>query len=402
MAKLFGFLAVTICIVSCCWIPDASAATRSARPGSRNIGKLLATLPDPAAMNGDGFGSEVAISGNTAVVGSPTGRSGGGTAHIYVRSSSGWDSSPLVTLYNPTGRKYFGFSVAVSADYVMVGNPFAGPASGAKPGTGAVYIFQKGPHLWKPEAVKILTEPGAPSNAEFGDKIAMFDGTALVSGTEGNDNAVYVYKLGPEGWSSEPIATFVDPAPMFNDGFGYSLSISSDWAAVGASGANSYAGAVYIYGKKGNRWAVKPEEQLNDPAANNDDYFGDSVSLNHRTLLIGARGKNSLSGGEAYIYEMGPSGWPATPSVSILDPVSGSNFFGSSVGLSGGAAVVGASGTGADTGAAYIYALEPSGWSTSPAASLPISGTFAGTVAASGKVGIIGSPGTGNTYVYRL
>jgi len=393
MLKTIGFLAIVTGLAIPVSLPGVLTEAHLAEPAK--VGNLLATLADPAGMAGDGFGSQVAISGNTAIVGAPTGTRGG-AAYVYVKASSGWGSSPSVTLDNPTGQRYFGFSVATSGDFTLVSDPFANS------GSGAVFVYEKGPYLWKTGVIKTLTEPGNPAGAQFGDRIAMFGGTALISGTQGSTNAVYVYQLSSEGWSNEPVATFVDPAPTFNDGFGYSLSLSPDWAVVGASGTNSYEGSVYIYTKRSNRWQVKPEIQLNDPAANKDDYFGDSVSLSERTLLVGARGKNPVSGGEAYIYTMGPSGWPLLPSVSLVDPVSGSNFFGSSVGLSDGVAVVGASGTGANTGAAYIYMQGPTGWPTAPSASLPVSGTFAGTIGASEKSAVIGSPGSGKTYIFRL
>ena len=88
--------------------------------------------------------------------------------------------------------------------------------------------------------------------------------------------------------------------------------------------------------------------------------------------------------------------------MSIQDPVSGSNFFGYTVALSGGAALVGAPGTNADAGAVYIYLKGTSGWSTAPDVSLAISGTFAGTTAASYKTAIVGSLGAGKAYVYRI
>ncbi len=63
------------------------------------VGKLLATLDDPQALNGSSFGGAVDISGSTAIVGTPTGRRAG-AAYLYVRTPAGWPTKPTATLEN--------------------------------------------------------------------------------------------------------------------------------------------------------------------------------------------------------------------------------------------------------------------------------------------------------------
>lgn len=96
------------------------------------------TLMDPAATSGDDFGDSVAVSGRTAVVGAPgLDNNSAGLVYIYVKGSSGWPTTPTVTLTDPVGGfpgpTGFGVSVAVSGDTTIVGQ--YGPS-----GTSAAYF----------------------------------------------------------------------------------------------------------------------------------------------------------------------------------------------------------------------------------------------------------------------
>ncbi len=360
-----------------------------------SVGKLLATLDDPAASNGDSFGGAVDITGNTAIVGAPT-RRPAGAAYLYVRTTAGWPTTPTAILDNPTGDPYFGLAVAVSGDWALVGDPYADS------GAGAVYVYQKGPTVWKTGVIETLEAPKGLGGGQFGSRIAMSFDAALISSLGGPADAAFIFDRSASSWSREPVATFRDPAHQVNDAFGDSLSLAPNFAVVGAPGNDSYRGSAYVYSNNSSGWSAAPEVTLDDPAYSPDDYFGDSVSVSEKTLLVGARGKNPQSGGEAYIYESAAEGWTTTPTATIEDPVSGSNFFGYAVALSGGAALVGAPGTNDDSGAVYVYLKGASGWSTVPDVTLAISGTFAGTTAASDDIAIIGSLGAGKAFVYRI
>ena len=152
------------------WAVEAS--TTSYGP----VGKSLATIDDPSGLTGDNFGGAVDISRNTAIIGSTT-RHAGGAAYLYVKTPEGWPTTPTATLNNPTGDPYFGTAVAVSGDgdWAFVGDPYANS------GAGAVYVYQKGPTVWKTGVLETLSAPGGIGAGQFGSKIAMSYRTALVS-----------------------------------------------------------------------------------------------------------------------------------------------------------------------------------------------------------------------------
>ncbi len=95
------------------------------------------------------------------------------------------------------------------------------------------------------------------------------------------------------------------------DEFGYSVSISGDYAIVGAdeyfkSGAT---GSAYIFKRDGTTWIQQAKASASDAAA--DDYFGDSVSISGDYAIVGARGDddNGDGSGSAYIFKRDGETW---------------------------------------------------------------------------------------------
>ena len=79
-------------------------------------GALLRTLNNPTPAGFEYFGCSVAISGNTIVVGA------WGAERAYVFDAT--TGALLHTLNSPTPAGSFGFSVAISGNMVVVGSPF--------------------------------------------------------------------------------------------------------------------------------------------------------------------------------------------------------------------------------------------------------------------------------------
>ena len=150
-----------------------------------------ATLADPAAIASDGFGGSVAISGTTAIVGRPGSSGGAGSAYIYEKGASGWPATPTATLADPgtTTNNYFGSSVAVSGTTAVVGAPGEGL-------TGAAYIYVKGASGWPATPTATLADPARTANNRFGLSVAVSASAAVVGapGNRSSQGAAYVYK----------------------------------------------------------------------------------------------------------------------------------------------------------------------------------------------------------------
>ena len=96
------------------------------------------------------------------------------------------------------------------------------------------------------------------------------------------------------------------------------------------------------------------------------DWFGSSVAVSGDTTVVGARGDDDsgFNSGSAYVYRYDGSAWVEEAKLLASDGAAG-DFFGYSVAVSGDTAVVGAwydDDSGSDSGSAYVIPLpEPSG-----------------------------------------
>jgi hypothetical protein len=389
---VFGAVAVAGFVFAGAVLPAASSsAALSKAVQNTRAGKLVATLHDPApsTSSDDEYGSSMAVSGKTLVVGADGANAFLGLAHIYVKSASGWPKLPTTTLHDPaqTFHDLFGESVAVARKTVVV----SAPGEGTSP--GVVYIYVKDAAGWPTTPTVTL-----PNRAI---SVAVSGTTIVVGGPYG----AYIYAKGATGWPTTPTATLPDPAAT---PFGSSVAVSGRTVVIGAQNS------AYIYVKGSAGWATTPTATLPDPAAPPGDQFGGAVAVSGTTAIISAPGYNS-SAGAAYVYTKCAKGWPTTPTATLQDPerIARDNF-GNSVALSGKAIIVGAYGTDPG-GAAYIYAKGVTGWPTTPTVTLlaaaymapgtPAGGSFGFAAAVSKRTAIISAqgynPGLGAAYIYK-
>jgi hypothetical protein len=379
----------------------ASGQAPSKQAPGVKIGKLLATLADPGATADDGFG-EVALAGNTAVVGADGVDSSAGAAYIYEKGTSGWPTRPTVTLDDPGGTadSYFGDAVAISGSTVAV----------SATGTSTVYLYDKGTSGWPTRPSVTLDNPSVDTDY-FGAALAISGSTLIVGDDEPETTAtleVYLY-VKTTSWPTEPTTTLDDPAAEFDDGFGYSVAVSGTTAFVGSPSVGG-EGVTYVYVKGGSGWSKTPAVTLDDPAAAASDEFGYSVVISGTTALVGDPSTGSDIGA-VYVYTRGASSWPATPTATLGGPTSDpDDFFGSAVGLAGSLAVIGGFSYKTDMGSAFIYKKGASSWPTTPTATLvnPAAATkdyYGESVALAGSTALVGAAGTdssaGAAYLYK-
>ena len=84
------------------------------------------------------------------------------------------------------------------------------------------------------------------------------------------------------------------------DLFGESVSISGDYAIVGAKGDDG-TGSAYVFKRTGTSWAQEAKLLASDGAAG--DLFGWSVSISGDYAVVGAFGDddNGTNSGSAYV-----------------------------------------------------------------------------------------------------
>ena len=276
-------------------------------------GSLLHTLDNPNAYgtsDNDRFGYSVAISSNYAIAGAygEDYASGTSSGKAYIFDVS--DGSLLYTLDNPTPSSddEFGRTVSISDTHAIVGAYGDGSTN-----SGKAYIFD----LSDGSLAYTLNNPTAYDTSSgdwFGWSVAISSNYAIVGAYQEDDaggfssGKAYIFDV-----SDGSLVYTLDNPNAYStsnaDNFGYSVSISDTQAIVGAyyeddaDGTNS--GKAYIFDLSDGSLAYT----LDNPNAygtSDDDRFGQSVAISSKYAIAGAFLEDdvNLSGpGKAYIFQ---------------------------------------------------------------------------------------------------
>ena len=330
----------------------------------------------------DRFGHSVALTDNYVIVGAPWEGDGGGTtsgkAYIYNTVTR----ALLHTLNNPnaygtSGNDQFGLSVAISDTYAIVGAWAEDDAGGTLSGKAYIYNTVTGVKL------HTLDNPnpyGTSQNDFFGFVLAISDTYAIV-GARGEDDAggtnsgkAYIYNNA----TGALLHTLDNPNAydtILNDSFGRSVAITDTYAIVGASGEDDAGGTgsgkAYIFNSVTGA-LVHTLDNPNAYGTSADDQFGWSVSITDTYAIVGARQEDDAGGttsGKAYIYNNATGALLHTLDNPNAYGTSVDDNFGWSVSITDTYAIVGAysedDAGGTDSGKAYIFNLNDiSGWDT--------------------------------------
>ena len=359
----------------------------------------------------DRFGEAVAVWGDTVVIGAPyedsdengvndatppryqSSHPQAGAVFVFRRGSDGsWTQEAHLKASDASPNDHFGYSVAIHEDTVVAGSDLS----------ECVYVFTRSGTTWTQQA--ILQAPFSESGDQFGYSVDVHGDTTAV-GTPGDDSgyandeedigepesgAIHVFTLGGTTWTRQ--AYLKSDTPYSWDLFGYDVAIHGDTIVGGAHGWSGWTGYVEIHTRSGTTWSR--QTHISPSHLDAEDSFGESVDVWGDTVIIGAPGDDSYSltsstvstdndpvtinWGAAYVYKRTGTTWAhqafLKPSTYPIDGV----WFGSSVSISGDAAVVGAPGdwsegtgvgAGKDalsaqySGAAYVFTRSGTDWS---------------------------------------
>ncbi|GIW39447.1 MAG: hypothetical protein KatS3mg076_0024 [Candidatus Binatia bacterium] len=347
-----------------------------------------AKLTSSDGITSDEFGTSVAVSGDTVVVGAPlhdvSGNSAQGAAYVFVRSGSSWsDMTEVAKLLASDGGAvdFFGTSVAIEGDTIVVGAPLHDV--GADTDRGAAYVFVRPVGGWSgtlTETAKLLASDGAGGD-EFGTSVDLSGDTVVVGawradiGANSAQGAAYVFEKPGSGWSGtiNEVAKLTASDGGSLDEFGASVGIDGETIAVGARfGGSTSTGAAYVFVKPGSGWVDGTETaRLLASDGSSTDLFGAAVAVSGNTVLVGAP-RHDTNGdtdrGAAYVFVEPLTGWVDSVETGKLISSDGEpgDLFGTSVALEGISAVVGAPfhtvGSAAGQGAAYEFVKGFAGW----------------------------------------
>lgn len=334
--------------------------------------KLAPVVPAAYA----GFGRSVSLEAGTLVVGA-TQDGGTGAVYVFVGADTTWLQQARIVPASGRAGDNFGGAVALHGDTVIVG------ASGRRAdpdirGAGSAFVFVRTDGAWTPQAE--LRAPNATATDFFGNSVALHGDTVLVGAYNyGSDflerGAVFAFRRSGTAWST-PIR-LIAPGADFDGQFGSSVALSATRAIVGArwdSTADFHSGAAYVFADTGTGWALL--ESLTASDALTSGEFGAAVALDGTTAVIGAPDAQRVSGsyaGAAYFFVESGNDWPQQDDVDGGDDAS-LDLFGYSMAVSGDTLVVGAPHeflANAPDVAAFVYARTGEEWVLQASLSAP-------------------------------
>jgi len=325
----------------------------------------------------DLFGYSVAISGDTLVVGAAYEDSDGsapednsasysGAAYVFVRSGTTWTQQDYLKASNVERREFFGYSVAISGDTVVVGaygedSNGSGPEDNSESCSGAAYVFVRSGTTWTQE--DYLKASNAEQDDTFGVSVAISgdtvvvgalgegsDGSSQVDNSESGSGAAYVFVNDGEDWAQQ------DYLKAFNAGesdfFGVSVAISGDTIVVGAAQEGSdgsgpdnddapQSGAAYVFVRSGTTWNQQDYLKAANPEL--EDYFGASVAVSGDMVVVGAYRDDNVAedAGSAYVFVRSGTAWSQQAYLKA-DNADEEDLYGCAVAVSGDTIVLGA------------------------------------------------------------
>jgi len=344
----------------------------------------------------DGFGWSVSISGNHAIVGADNDDHLGvksGSAYIFERNGSSWTQVTKLSGSDTDAGDSFGESVSISGDYAIVG-AFHGNSNGVN--SGSAYIFERNGSSWN--QMQKLTAGDGEVNDFFGTSVSISGEYAIVGAS--NDKwggSAYIFERSGNSWSQAKKLT-TGNATRFA-AFGISVALSGEFAIVGAPSDDPNPsgfwsnGSAFIFQKNGNSWDEVDKLTSSDVDAYHS--FGTSVSISGDYAIVGGTPNytDETASRSAYIFKRNGSGWDQVAKLS------GGAYFGGSVSISGSYALVGAPYEGA-----FLYQRSGDAWNQ--VAKLTDSDEFVHPafglrVSISGSYALVGTPGAA-AYIFDL
>jgi hypothetical protein len=360
-----GMVWAVICAAS--FFPAGICA--QAPDGARLV--QLAELTPSTRVNGDWFGISIAISGNTVVVGDfDLNIETYGTVYVYEKPATGWENMTQVAqLTSSDNAAGFGTSIAISGNTIVVGAAEVSNFDGKRsepPSTspGAAYVFVEPSAGWSDmtESARLSASDGRPGDA-FGSSVSISGNTIAVGAVFAEDSSgnsfagkAYVFKRPSNGWNGnlKQTAELTASDSELLNYMGASIAVSGSTVVAGAYGHNNFQGAAYVFVEPSGGWTnmtQTAELTASDGKSSND--FGFSSAISGGTIVIGA--PNAANKGAAYVFVEPSGGWAnmtQTAELHAPDEASGASF-GQSVGISGSYLA---------EGAAYFFLEPASGW----------------------------------------
>lgn len=266
--------------------PQAGAAYVFVRSGATwtEQQKFFATDVTSTGASGVAFGFNVAVSGDSALVGALGDNSivdNASAAYVYARTGTSWSQEARLIAPDFEERDFFGFSVDLDGDLALI-SAYQEDFPGLHP--GKAFVFERAGTTWAWRA-ELLASDELP-DVDFGRAAALSGRTCVVSsphaeGAVPNSGAAYVYEI-------TPLPDFV--ALCFGEGSGTPCPCGNEgWIGSHAGCANQGGSGGLLF------------------AAGSPSVSVDDLRLQARHLLPGQPalaflGANTIGGGNGVSF----------------------------------------------------------------------------------------------------
>jgi len=306
--------------------------------------------------NSDEFGTSIAVSGDTMVVGAQ--QQGGvgnyiGAAYVFTRSGTTWVQEAKLTASDGAPDDLFGISVSIYGNTIAVGAQYESTTQNR---SGAVYIYTRSGSTWT-EQLKIKA-PTIGADYYFGTSVAVYDGVLVVGEINHNSDysgAIHIYEGSGSSWPY--VTTLTASDAVANNMFGTSVAASAGTIVVGSDGNNNNTGAVYVITNSTGTWI----ERAILVAAGSYPfcYAGYSVAIYGTLIVIGAPGESTVANasGAFYMFAGSDATWVQQGTIFKANTPVADDYMGLSVAIDGNIIVAGAPGiaTPPATGRGSVY-----------------------------------------------
>lgn len=308
--------------------------------------------------------------------------------------------TPHYTLSNPTpaGNDRFGFSTAISEDFLFV-TTHRDDADSTDSGLIDVYSAHTGQHL------RTIHNPTPASGDIFGFSVSASGNLVAVGAYRddagaSNSGAIHIF----DASTGALVRTIVNPSPGVEDDFGVSVAIAGDLVVVGALNDDSDAtdtGIAYIF----NADTGALVQTLHNPTPGTGDAFGRSVALQGGNAVIGAYSDDAGAVDAGAVYVFNASTGALIHSLNNPTPAIADEF-GNSVAVDGNFVVVGDDETASNSAGAFLFDLTTGNLVRTIHSPSEIAGDrFGSSVSISNGLVVIGahgpnSPSGGDAYIF--
>lgn len=332
-----------------------------ASPAAAQDFGLVTTLvhPNPRPNNEDRFGSGVAMSGGTLLVGAKDelgANAYSGVVHVF--SDTDW--SEVAQLKGSVATDIeFGAVVQLDGERALISNKALD--------NGVVWFFEKVAGSWTEK----LRVQGVADEA-FGYCLALHGDFAFIGAPRVGTGNVRVYRRAAGTWSQVQVLTASDA--QVGDVFGFNIAYDGQRLAVTAPGGlqGQKRTGVYTFSRVGDAFVQdgKIAGDEPDPAIHR---FAADVGVSGNTLIVNAPPAYQLSNrGKALVYERRGDQWELDSELTVEDDDS----FPDGIAMEGETAWFGASTAAPNSERVYAFQRTSNAWQQTQKLSFPDLGEY--------------------------